>query len=180
MREIRLVRGVEKEAPDKKEEVFRGEIKPPKSSSEKLDERMEKLEKKTQKIIDRAEIQRVKSAQIKNKSKQIDTDQEHIATDQEQFSRTAREPTLIDYYCLRGLPKLILGYFQVNAKYDEHLKQWIAVVDTENLKTLTGKTASHLSVQILRLEKQGWFKLIQSSNSGLRVIKINPKSFPTN
>jgi pyruvate carboxylase len=180
MREIRLVRGVEKETPDKKEEVFRGEIKQPKSFSEKLDEQMKKVELKTQKLIDKAENQKVKSAQIKNKSKQIDTHQEHIKSDQEQNLRKAKELTIIDYYCLRGLPKKILGYFQSSANFDEQLNQWIAVIDTEQLKILTGKTASHLSVQILRLEKQGWFQLIQSSNSGIRVIQINPQAFPIN
>lgn len=178
MREIRLVRGVEKESPEKAEEVFKGPLKKPMTSTEKLDAKMEKVEKHTQELLTKAENRREKSEAIKNKSKQLPTDQEQVDTHQEQLSRATKIPTIYDFYCLKGLPKKILGHFKTSAQYDEQLGQWIAVVDTEQLKEITGKTASHLSVQILRLEKQGWFKLLQSSNSGMRVIQINPEAFP--
>jgi len=171
MREIRLVRGVEKEAPKKEIVVPRGELKKQGSPAEKLDLRMEKVEKRTEFLIEKAKNQKARSAQVENKSLQIKTGQEH-------FSRDARKPSLLEFYCLKGLPKIILGHLQEKAVFDNQIQKWISIIDTEELKTLTKKTASHLSVQLLRLEKQGWFQILQSNNAGVRVIQTNPSLLP--
>ncbi len=171
MREIRLVRGVEKEAPQKEVEIPGDRLKKQKSPAEKLDARMRKVEKRTEFLIEKAKNQKVRSAQVKNKSL-------HIGTDQEHFSRTAKEPSLLEFYCLKGLPKIILGHLQEKAVFDNQIQKWISIIDTEELKKLSQKTASHLSVQLLRLEKQGWFKILQSNNAGVRVIQTNPGLYP--
>ena len=171
MREIRLVRGVEKEAPKKEIEVPRGELKKQESPAQKLDMRMEKVEKRTEFLIEKAKNQKLRSAQVENKS-------QHVKTHQEHNGRGAKEPSLLEYYCLKGLPKIILGHIREKASYDNKFQNWISIIDTEDLKSLTQKTASHLSVQLLRLEKQGWFQILQSNNAGVRVIQINPETFP--
>lgn len=168
MREIRSVRGIEKES---NAELLKGELKKPVSPTEKLDTRMEKIEKRTDFLIEKSKKQELKSTQIKSKSIQINTDQE-------QNGRLAKEPSLLEFYCLKGLPKIILRHIQDKTSFDDNLQKWISIIDTEDLKSLTGKTASHLSVQILRLEKQGWFELLRSNNAGVRVIQINPEAFP--
>ena len=71
MREIRLVRGVEKEAPKKEIEVPRGELKKQGSPAEKLDMRMEKVEKRTEFLIEKSKNQKLRSAHVENKSLQV-------------------------------------------------------------------------------------------------------------
>jgi hypothetical protein len=173
MREIRLVRGVEKEAPQKEIEIPEERLKKQKSPAEKLDVRMEKVEKRTEFLIEKAKNQKVRSAQVKNKSPHINTGQEH-------FKRNAKEPSIVEFYCLKGLPKIILGHLHAKSVFDNQIQKWISIIDTEELKKLTKKTASHLSVQLLRLEKQGWFKILQSNNAGVRVIQTNPNLYPKN
>jgi hypothetical protein len=171
MREIRLVRGVEKEAPEKEIEAPRGELKKQVSPAEKLDARMERVENRTNFLIEKAKKRKVKSAQVKNTSL-------HVETHQEQKGRQAKEPSLLEFYCLKGLPKIILRHIQEKVSFDSNFQNWISIIDTEDLKSLTKKTASHLSVQLLRLEKQGWFRILQSNNAGVRVIQIKPDAFP--
>jgi len=168
MREIRSVRGIEKES---HVELPKGELKKPVSPTEKLDTRMEKIEKRTDFLIEKSKKQELKSTQVKSNSIQVNTGRE-------QNGRSAKEPSLLEFYCLKGLPKIILRHIQDKTSFDDNLQKWISIIDTEDLKSLTGKTASHLSVQILRLEKQGWFELLRSNNAGVRVIQINPEAFP--
>jgi hypothetical protein len=170
MREIRLVRGVEKEAPKNENEIQDGELQKPESLAKKLDSRMEKVENRTDFLIEKSKKQLARSAQVKNMSALIDTHQE-------QKGRIAKEPSLLEFYCLKGLPKIILRHIQEKVVFSDELQKWISVIDTEDLKQISGKTASHLSVQILRLEKQGWFQLLKSNNAGVRVVQINPENF---
>lgn len=163
MREIRLVRGVEKEVL-KEIEIPKGKLTRAEPQAEKLDARMAKVEKRTDFLIQKAKRKKVESPQVK--------------THREHFGRTAKTPSLLEFYCLKGLPKIILRHIQEKVVFDENLQKWISIIDTEDLKSLSGKTASHLSVQILRLEKQGWFELLMSNNAGVRVIQINPETFP--
>jgi hypothetical protein len=171
MREIRLVRGVEKESPKQEIDIPRGELKKPKNSVDTIVAKMEKIEKRTEHLLEKAKKQSIKSPQIKNESKQV-------KTHQEQFNRTAKEASLLEFYCLKGLPKIILRHIHEKCSFDESLGKWISIIDTEDLKNISNKTASHLSVQILRLEKQGWFKLLKSNNAGVRVMEVNQGSFP--
>ena len=67
-----------------------------------------------------------------------------------------------------------------NATYDTYLSKWISVLDTDELKVLTNKSAKHISVQVLRLEKQKWFKILKSNNAGARVVEILPEIYSLN
>jgi hypothetical protein len=153
--------------------VKKGELKKPIEPLKKLDEKLEKIEIKTDRLIEKHKKQGLKSAQVKNKSKQVDTYQEqniHIAK--------TKEASLIEFHCLKGLPKSIINHIKEKAGLDDQLQKWISIIDTEELKLITNKTASHLSVQMLRLEKQGWFQILKSNNAGVRVIEIDPSIYP--
>lgn len=150
----------------------KGEPRKPIERLKKLDKKLEKVEIKTDHLIEKHKKQELKSAHINNKSKQINTHQE-----QNRPIAKTKEASLIEFYCLKGLPKLIINHIKEKAGHDDQLQKWISIIDTEELKLITNKTASHLSVQILRLEKQGWFEILKSSNAGVRVVEINPSIY---
>lgn len=164
MREIRRVRGVENEP------VKKGELKGPEEQLKKLDKKLEKVEIKTKQLIDKSKKQVINSLQIKNISPRITTYQEQIKHD----AKSKKEASLVEFYCLKGLPKSIITHIKEKARHDDQLLKWISIIDTEELKLITKKTASHLSVQMLRLEKQGWFQILKSNNAGVRVLEIDP------
>jgi hypothetical protein len=144
-------------------------------SLKKTDAKLEKVETRTGQLIEKSKKRELRSLQIKNKSPQVTTHQEQILLS----AKTKKEASLIEFHCLRGLPKSIIIHIQERANLDSQLQKWISVIDTEELKLITKKTASHLSVQLLRLEKQGWFQILKSNNAGVRVIEIDPSIYPT-
>lgn len=153
--------------------IKKGELKKPIEPLKKLDEKLEKVEIKTDRLIEKYKKQELKSAHIKNKSAQIKTHQEH-----NKHTAKTKEASLIEFHCLKGLPKSIINHIKEKAVHDNQLQKWISIIDTEDLKLITNKTASHLSVQILRLEKQGWFQILKSNNAGVRVVEIDPSAYP--
>lgn len=153
--------------------IEKGELKKAIEPLKKLDEKLEKIEIKTDRLIEKHNKQELKSTHIKNKSTQLASHQEqnkHIAK--------TKEASLIEFYCLKGLPKSIINHIKEKATHDDQLQKWISIIDTEELKLITNKTASHLSVQMLRLEKQGWFQILKSNNAGVRVVEIDPSVYP--
>ena len=143
-------------------------------SLKKTDAKLEKIEIKTEHLIGKSKKQELRSLQIKNKSPQINTHQEQIISS----AQSKKEASLVEFHCLKGLPKSIIIHIREKANLDSQLQRWISVIDTEELKLITNKTASHLSVQLLRLEKQGWFKILKSNNAGVRVVEIDPSVYP--
>lgn len=177
MRELRSVRGVENEP------VKKGELKKPESKIEKLDKQLEKIEIKTDRLIAKSSKAIASNEQIANKSP---TSHQHIEntspTDRQQKISPASKKTAstIELHCLKGLPKLIIANVKKNATYDTYLNKWISVLDTDELKVLTNKSAKHISVQVLRLEQQRWFKILKSNNAGARVVEILPEIYSLN
>lgn len=168
MREIRLVRGVENEP------VKKGELTKPESKIERIDKQLEKIELKTDKLI-------AKSNKAMNTSL---TSNEHIINkslahhEQKTRPATKKKASLIEYYSLKGLPKIIVNSVKQKAQYEPTLKKWIAVIDTEDLKEKSKKSPNHIAVQILRLQEQDWFQVLNSTNSGMRVVEIvDPKIY---
>ena len=153
--------------------IKKGELKKPIEPLKKLDEKLEKVEIKTDQLIEKHKKQELKSTHIKNKSAQVETRQEH----NKHIAKT-KEASLIEFHCLKGLPKSIINHIKEKAVHDDQLQKWISIIDTEELKLITNKTASHLSVQMLRLEKQGWFQILKSNNAGVRVVEIDPSVYP--
>jgi len=153
--------------------IKKGELKKPIEPLKNLDEKLEKVEIKTDRLIEKHKKQELKSKHIKNKSAQIETRQE-----QKKYTAKTKEASLIEFHCLKGLPKSIINHIKEKAVHDNQLQRWISIIDTEELKLITNKTASHLSVQMLRLEKQGWFQILKSNNAGVRVVEIDPSIYP--
>jgi len=158
-------------------ELSRGELKNPESltvKAEKLEKsakKWEKVEEKTSKLIQKSD------ARIKRKAEST-TGHPQVAnishTDRQQIKRT---PSFLEFQCLKGVTRAIA--FHVRDKAIENLDgEYFSIINTDELKEITGKSAKHISTTILRLEEQGWFSLENSSNAGMRAIKIsNPLIF---
>jgi hypothetical protein len=149
--------------------IKKGELTKPESKIERIDKKLEKIELKTDKLI-------AKSNKGINMSL---TRHEHVIstslTSHEQKTRgtSKKIASLVEYYSLKGLPKIIVNAVKQQAQYETNLKKWIAVIDTEDLKEKSKKSPNHIAVQILRLQEQNWFQVLNSTNSGMRVIEIS-------
>lgn len=158
-------------------EVNRGELKNPESlpvKAEKLEKsakRWGEIEEKTSKLIKKSD------ARIKRKAESL-TDHPQVAyvspTDRQQIRR---EPSFLEFQCLKGVTRAVAFHIRDKAAKDLD-GEYFSIINTDELKEITGKSAKHISTTILRLEEQGWFSLENSSNAGMRAIKIsNPLIF---
>lgn len=196
MREIRLVRGVENKPKEqlievvttatiaidqwvgdtvlKNQNVFKGELCKPESSHLVLDKKLEKIEIKTDKLIK-------KSKDIINSSlaRREHVDNETLASnEQKRPIASKKKASAIEFYCLKGLPKIIVNTIKELAVYDKTMGKWVAVLDTETLRARSKKSANHIAVQLVRLQAQEWFTVMSSSNSGMRLVEIvNPEIY---
>jgi hypothetical protein len=143
-----------KKAPELK--VKNGELKKNQEILKQKDDALKKIEVKTDRLIVKAQ-QLLLESQIKKRA-----------------IRAKKEASFFEFNCLKGLPKLILTHVKEKAVYDDSLQRWISIIDTEDLRLITKKESHHLKVQILRLEKQGWFQIIKSRNNGVRALGIDP------
>jgi hypothetical protein len=182
MREIRLVRGVEKEAPKKETEVPRGELKKQRSSAGKLDVRMEKVEKRTDFLLEKAQAREDKK-EAKNLRESIEIDEELASREQivsiskagrEQIGRVA--PDRLDYMCLKKLPRKIID-FVISKAIDED-GTLVATIDISDLRSaFQDMSDAHLRNSIHRLKEQGYFLHIHWSNNGMRIFKLQASVF---
>lgn len=161
------------------EAVKKGDLTKPITNIERVDNNLKRIQEKTDRILERAD----KSQQFISKSL---TNHLHIEntspTDHQQKRNIESKKTAstVELHCLKGLPKLIIANVKQNARYDTYLDKWISILDTDELKILTNKSAKHISVQVLRLEKQKWFKILKSNNAGARVLEILPEIYSLN
>lgn len=142
--------------------VKKGELARPQNILQQKDNALKKIEIKTDKLIVKAKQLAVES-QIKQRA-----------------NRAKKEVSISEFNCLKGLAKLIIIHIKDKAIYDDFLQKWISIIDTEDLKLITKKTAHHLAVQISRLEKQGWFQIINSRSNGVRLLEIDPEIYTVN
>lgn len=182
MREIRLVRGVEKEAPKKEIEVFKGELKKQESPTQKLDTRMGKIEKRTEFLLEKAQDREDKK-EAKTQKKSIET-AEKLASrelvvsiskaDREQIQRDP--PTRLDYMCLKKIPRKIIDF--VLSKASDEGGTLIAAMDISDLRNaFPDMSDAHLRNSIHRLKEQGYFVHIHWSNNGMRIFKLEASVF---
>ncbi len=136
--------------------IKKGELTRPQNILKRKDNALKNIETKTDNLIAKA-----KQVALESQVKQI-------------AIRTKKEASISEFNCLKGLAKLIIIHIKDKIIYDDYLKKWISIIDTEDLKLITNKTAHHLSVQIARLEKQGWFQIINSRSNGVRLLEIDP------
>jgi hypothetical protein len=182
MREIRLVRGVEKEAPKKEIEVFKGELKKQMSSAQKLDTRMGKIEKRTEFLLEKAQYREDKE-EAKTLKKSIETAEKLAGREQivsiseagcEQIQRTP--PTRLDYMCLKKLPRKIIDFVLSKAINEDGTL--VAAMDISDLRNaFPDMSDAHLRNSIHRLKEQGYFLHIHWSNNGMRIFKLQASVF---
>ena len=169
--------------PDKKKESFnnepvkKGELKKPESKIEKIDRQLEKVEKKTDRLIAR-------SKSITDRVEQSSGDNIHTSPNQQPNSihtttlhHSRLEASHFDFISMspKKLPKQILNHIKDRAFF--HDGECFSSIDTYELISKTHKKAHHLSTQISRMESQGWFMVIKSSSAGHRTIKIEPNHY---
>jgi ribosome-binding ATPase YchF (GTP1/OBG family) len=168
------------------ESVKKGELTKPISSIERVDRNLKRIQEKTDRILERTEKAQqleIEKNHIANESltshQQVDNTS-HTDRQQKRSVESKKTASTVELHCLKGLPKLIIANVKKNATYDTYLKKWISVLDTDELKVLTNKSAKHISVQVLRLEQQKWFKILKSNNAGARVVEILPEIYSLN
>lgn len=182
MREIRLVRGVEKEAPQKEIEVPRGELKKQGSPAEKLDMRMVRIEKRTDFLLEKAKDREDKK-EAKTLKKSTET-AEKIASRDEVVSMSVAgceqtqctTPTRLDYMCLKKIPRKIIDFVLSKAKVEN--ETLVAAMDISDLRNaFPDMSDGHLRNSIHRLKEQGYFLHIHWSNNGMRIFKLEASVF---
>lgn len=192
MREIRLVRGVEKEIPKKEAELPRGELKKQESAVEKLDARMEKIEKKTDVLLEKAQAREAKKlielealndkelmkSQKISKESIAQTYVDHsqgVAESYVKRSLIKRRASYVEFLCMKGIKKQIL--ISIREKAFQENGVWMSILDTNDIEKKTGSKANIIRDAIYRMKEEGWFEIIHSSYSGSRVLKIYPEHF---
>jgi hypothetical protein len=182
VREIRLVRGVEKEAPKKEIEIPKGKLKKQRSPAEKLDVRMEKVENRTDFLLKKAQgLEDKKQTKVLRESVETSeklASRERVVSiseaDREQIERDA--PTRLDYMCLKKLPRKIIDFVVSKAKNEDGTL--IAAMDIADLRNaFPDMSDAHLRNSIHRLKEQGYFLHIHWSNNGMRIFKLQASIF---
>jgi hypothetical protein len=181
MREIRLVRGIEKEAPKKEIELPRGKLKKQGSPAEKLDIRMGRIEKRTdfllEKAQDREDKKEAKTLESIETAKKLASREQVVSISEascEQIQRTP--PTRLDYMCLKKLPRRIIDF--VLSKANNEDGTLIATMDISDLRSaFPDMSDAHLRNSIHRLKEQGYFLHIHWSNNGMRIFKLQASVF---
>lgn len=185
-------------------ELKKGDLVKP-DPLQKVDKKLEVIEKKTQALLDKAE-QRVKRKEFGAKPT-IVTDKSQLPTvkiddslsekifDNIYATKTTEAPqqahidsthplqqtrytaSYFDYLSMprKKLPKQILDY--VKDKHFVFKGEDYSSMDTFELIELTKKSAHQLSNAVARLEERGWFKIVQSSSAGHRTLKIDKELF---
>lgn len=169
--------------PEKKQESFnnepvkKGELRKPESKVERIDKQLEKVEKKTDRLIAKNKSITDRADQVKTPVIDTTSIQQasniHTAT----LHHSRLEASHFDFISMspKKLPKQILNHVRDRAFF--HNGECFSSIDTYELISKTHKKAHHLSTQISRMESQGWFLVIKSSSAGHRTIKIEPKFY---
>ena len=163
----------------KKSFLSLGPKKIPQSPTEKADKKWAKVESKTEKLMAIAEKKNAISAAETN------TDDQYTGTDQVQSSdnpgisrvQTKRSASYFTFLCLppRKVPRMILNQIKANAFKVEN--EWYSRLDSFEAIEIMQKDSNHLRKAISRLKEEGWFKVLEASSSGYRLLKIDPADF---
>lgn len=171
MREIRLVRGVENEP------VKKGELTKPESKIERLDKQLEKVENKTQFLLDKS-----KALESKKTSKEVgDRSRTSSVLVEDQSStgqgQNKRTPSFLTLQCIpkRMISRGILDYIRQNAFLQNN--QWHASIDTKEIVESLNSNTETIKKTISRLKEDGWFEVCDWNNNGYRTLKISPEIF---
>jgi len=171
MREIRLVRGVENEP------VKKGELKKPESKIERIDKQLEKVEKKTQLLLDKSKAieNHTKTKGIEDESR---TDSGRIVDRSSTSSgQNKRTPSFFTLQCIpkRMISRGILDHIRQKAFLQNN--QWHASIDTKEIVESLNSNTETIKKTISRLKEDGWFEVCDWNNNGYRTLKISPEIF---
>lgn len=153
----------------------KGPLKKQESPLIKLDNKLEKIQTKTDAML-------VKSQKAKQQLDSIQSVSNHnvISIQSVSNQQVRYEASFYDYVSMskRKLPRQILDHIKEKSFYRND--EWYSTIDTFELMDLTKKTAHHLSVAVMRLEERGWFKIHRSSTAGNRTLLINKELYGIN
>lgn len=168
-------------------EVKKGKLTKP-NPLEQADKKLEKIEKKTEALLDKAQKIKLKSEErdllnakaveeLKPNSNQTEPDTQSNTNQPQTLQQNEPLASYFDYISMskRKLPKQVLDY--VKSKHFVYENEDYAFIDTYELIELTKKSAHQLSNAISRLENRGWFQIIKSSSAGHRTVKIDKALF---
>lgn len=161
MREIRLVRGF-----DKSDKVEKGELKKPESRLQKLDKHLERVEKKTDNLIEKSQ----KKEAPQSIAEPTLNNSLNIAKASPNHSLKNNDASYMNFLLMTGLKKLVLKHIQENM-YEED-EQTYSVIDTEEIKKQTSSDSNIIRDTIYKLKKDDWFETVQQHYSK-RIIKIS-------
>ena len=172
MRKLHRVRGEEIEP--QANNVLKGQLTVPDSQIEKIDKQLEKIEVKTDKLIEKSNKIIGKSSSSNNSVVTPST----ASGNKKRSIATKKQPSFIEFLCLKGLPKLIANHISKNMFFNEQLNQFICVIDSDDIKQASEKDSSQeIANTVYRMQASGWFKTINHSNSGVRLVSINNPEF---
>jgi vacuolar-type H+-ATPase subunit I/STV1 len=171
MRELRYVRGVENEP------IKKGELKKPESKIERIDKQLEKVEKKTDRLIAKNKSITERVEQPHDSLSNTASIQQANAIHTSPLHHSRLLASYFDFISMspKKLPKQILNHIRDRSFF--HNGECFSSIDTYELISKTNKKAHHLSTQISRMESQGWFQIVKSSSAGHRTVQIDPKHY---
>ena len=154
------------------ESVKKGDLKNPNENKlQKIDQKLEKIEKHTEKLIEKHS-----KSSANNNNVIIESSPSH---NKKTHTATKKEPSYIEFLCLKGIPGLIAKHISKTLYFDKTLGKNICIVDTEELiKSYHKKvSANEIANAIWRMKASGWFEVLSSKNNGMRIISISNISF---
>jgi hypothetical protein len=160
MREIRRVRGRD----------FNEEKKL--AAENTLEEKvvaLQRLEDKTDKMLKKSEQKEGSRASTS-----------HIQPVHKPYTRhiqSRRDVSYLTFQCLppSKAPFQVLTLVKSNAFSESG--HWYSKLDSYKAIEAIGTDSHHLRMTVMRLKKEGWFEVLESSGSGYRLLKIDPKIF---
>ena len=87
----------------------------------------------------------------------------------------SRGASRLEFLMQKGLPKKITRYIKGNAKKVKD--EWLCILDSEAISKEVNKPVKQIGNAIDTLKKAGWFDIIDSSCSGVRVLKVKPEIY---
>jgi hypothetical protein len=149
----------------KKTEILKGELTKPdpiKKEIKRLDKVVEKTDRLLKKHSDRVARATAKSSKA-------------VATPSPKRSQIKRRASHMEYMCLKGIKKAVLENIKKNSFKDEGT--WKSIIDTEEIKEKINKTSNLIRDAIYRMKEEEWYEVIHSSQSGRRIVEINPNHY---
>tara|TARA_Y100000593_G_scaffold55043_1_gene102916 strand:+ start:19121 stop:20032 length:912 start_codon:yes stop_codon:yes gene_type:complete len=96
-------------------------------------------------------------------------------TSQKKAYSNLREASRLEFLMQKGLPKKITRYIKNNSKKVKD--EWLCILDSEVISKEVNKPIKQIGNTIDMLKKAGWFDIIDSSCSGVRILKIKPEIY---